>query len=64
MYVMCVDITGEDPSGVQEVEEASAPVSVEIYTLDGKLATEMTHGIYIIRTTDANGKVTSVKVRK
>ena len=63
MYVMCVDITGEEPSGVQEVE-AAAPASVEVYTLDGKRATEMTHGIYIIRTTDVNGKVTSVKVRK
>lgn len=63
MFVMCVDITGSPSSSVQEVV-AGQPVSVEIYTLDGKRVNEMESGIYIIRTTDANGKVSATKVRK
>jgi hypothetical protein len=64
MYVMCVDITGKAPtSSVQEIETGQ-PVSVEIYTLDGKRVNEMESGIYIIRTTDSNGKVSTIKVRK
>ncbi len=62
MFVMCVDISDEVPSGMNEVE-VGQPVSTEVFTIDGKRVTEMTHGIYIIRNTDANGNVTTLKVR-
>jgi len=64
MFVMCVDIVGDKPSAVQEVQTAAQPVSTQIFTLDGKQVSEMDHGVYIIRMTDANGNVTSTKVRK
>lgn len=63
MYVMCVDLRDETPSGVNEVE-VGQPVTTEIFSLDGKRVSEMTHGIYIIRNTDANGNVTTLKVSK
>ena len=63
MFVMCVQIADEIPSAVNEVNTVAQPVSTEIFTLDGKQVSEMEHGIYIIRMTDANGNVTSKKVR-
>jgi len=62
MFVMCVDITG-NPTAINEVE-ADEVVKTEIYTLDGRRATEMTHGVYIVCTTDANGNVKATKVMK
>ena len=63
MFVMCVQIADEIPSAVNEVNAVAQPVSTEIFTLDGKQVSKMEHGIYIIRMTDANGNVTSKKVR-
>ena len=62
MFVMCVQIADEIPSAVSEVK-AAQPVSTQIYTIDGKQVTEMGHGVYIVRTTDSNGNVTTKKVR-
>lgn len=64
MYVMCVDITGNPSTAVSEVNTDAQIVKTELYTLDGRPATEMGHGIYIVRTTDANGVVTTKKVKK
>lgn len=63
MFVMCVDITGQEHSAVNEVV-AGEPVKTEIYTLDGRRVNEMEPGVNIIRMTDANGNVTSRKVLK
>ncbi len=64
MFVMCVDITGQPSSRVDELITDSEIVKTEVFTLDGRPATEIGHGIYIVRTTDANGVVTSKKVMK
>ena len=66
MFVMCVDIVGDEPTPSSSVQEvvASQPVNVEVFTIDGKRVNEMESGVYIIRSTDANGNVTTTKVRK
>ena len=61
MYVMCVDITGK-ATAVNEVKSSDEIVKTEIYTIDGRLVNEMEPGVNIIRTTDANGVVTTNKV--
>ena len=63
MYVMCVDISGQSHTAVNEVE-AGQPVKTEIYTLDGRRVNELENGVNILRITDANGNVTSKKVLK
>ena len=64
MYVMCVDIKGEQPStSIDEVKKAEV-VKTEIYTLDGRQVSEMQEGVNIVRTTDADGNQTSIKVLK
>lgn len=63
MFVMCVDINGK-PSSIEDVQTSDEIVKTEIFTLDGRPATEMSHGVYIVRKTDANGNVTSTKVMK
>jgi hypothetical protein len=35
-----------------------------VYTLDGKRVNQMENGIYIMRSTDAEGHVTTTKVRR
>ena len=64
MYVMCVDIAGQGGSSVDEVQVA--PITkTELFTIDGKRVNEMENGaIYIVRSTDANGNVTTMKVKK
>ena len=63
MFVMCVDITGETHTAITEVTN-SQPVKTEIYTIDGRIVNQLEDGINIIRTTDANGNVTTKKVLK
>lgn len=63
MFVMCVDITGQHHSAINEVV-ASETAKTEIYTLDGRQVSEMQQGVNIVRTTDANGNVTTSKVMK
>ena len=63
MFVMCVDITGETHSAVTEVTP-SQPVKTEIYTIDGRRVNQLEEGVNIIRTTDADGHVTTKKVLK
>ena len=63
MYVMCVDISGGQTS-IDEVDVARANTT-EIYTIDGRRVNKMENGnIYIVRTTDAQGHVTTTKVMK
>ncbi len=66
MFVMCVDIAGDEPTPSSSVQDvvAGQPVSVEVFTLDGKRVNEMESGVYIVRSTDANGNITTRKVRK
>ena len=61
--VMCVDITGQVHTGISEVTN-SEPVKTEIFTVDGRRVNQMEEGVNIIRTTDANGNVTTKKVLK
>ena len=63
MFVMCVDITGK-PTAVNEVKTDAEVISTEIYTIDGRRVDKMEDGVNIIRTTDANGNVTTKKVLK
>ncbi len=63
MFVMCVDITGQVHTGISEVTN-SEPVKTEIFTVDGRRVNQMEEGVNIIRTTDANGNVTTKKVLK
>ena len=65
MYVMCIDITGnQDATSIDEMPTDARLKSVEIYTVDGRRVNEMVPGVNIIRTTDENGNVTSKKVFK
>lgn len=65
MYVMCVDITGnQSNTSIEEVQTSNKVNSIEIYTLDGRRVNEMTNGVNIIRTTDENGIVTTKKIIK
>ena len=61
MYVMCVDIKG-DHTAINEVPTGEGIVSTEIYTIDGRRVNQLEKGINIVRTTDANGNVTTTKV--
>ncbi len=63
MFVMCVDITGQVHTGISEVIN-SEPVKTEIFTVDGRRINQMEEGVNIIRTTVANGNVTTKKVLK
>lgn len=61
MYVMCVDIKG-DHTAINEVPTGEGIVSTEIYTIDGRRVNQLEKGVNIVRTTDANGNVTTTKV--
>lgn len=61
MYVMCVDIKG-DHTAVNELKTEGEVISTEIYTIDGRRVDQLQEGVNIIRTTDSNGNVTTVKV--
>ena len=61
MYVMCVDIKGNH-TAINEIPTGEGVVSTEIYTIDGRRVNQMEKGINIVRTTDANGNVTTTKV--
>ena len=61
MFVMCVDITGKQ-TAVNEVQTTADIVSTEIYTIDGRRVSQLENGVNIIRTTDADGNVTTTKV--
>lgn len=61
MYVMCVDIKG-DHTAINEVSTGEGIVSTEIYTIDGRRVNQLEKGVNIVRTTDANGNVTTTKV--
>ena len=61
MYVMCVDICGK-ATAVDEVKASTGVVSTEIYTIDGRRVNQLENGVNIIRTTDAEGNVTTTKV--
>ena len=61
MYVMCVDISGK-MTEIPEVKIAEGVESTEIYTIDGRCVDQLEQGVNIIRTTDANGNVTTTKV--
>lgn len=61
MFVMCVDITGK-ATAINEVNAVDGIVSTEIYTIDGRRVNQLEKGVNIIRTTDANGNVTTRKV--
>lgn len=63
MFVMCVDIAGKT-TAVDEVKAAAQVVETEIYTIDGRRVSELQSGVNILRMTDANGNVTTRKVRK
>ena len=58
---MCVDIAGQS-TAINEVETDNKAVKVEIYTVDGRRVNQLQDGVNIIRTTDANGNVTTKKV--
>ena len=63
MYVMCVDIRGNQTQ-IDEIV-AAQPNTTEIYTIDGKRVNKMENGVvYIVRMTDAEGNVTTTKVMK
>ena len=64
MYVMCVDITGNPVTSIDEVSTVDGPVKTEIFTVDGRRVSEMQDGVNIICTTDAKGNVTTAKVLK
>ena len=61
MYVMCVDIKG-DHTAINEVFFFNDTATTEIYTIDGRRVNQLEKGINIVRTTDANGNVTTTKV--
>ena len=61
MFVMCVDIKGKQ-TAVNEVQTSAGIVSTEIYTIDGRRVSQLENGVNIIRTTDADGNVTTTKV--
>lgn len=61
MFVMCVDIKGEH-SAVNELKTEGEVISTEIYTIDGRRVNQLENGVNIVRTTDSNGNVTTVKV--
>ena len=61
MYVMCIDIKG-DHTAINEVPTGEGIVSTEIYTIDGRRVNQLEKGVNIVRTTDANGNVTTTKV--
>ena len=61
MFVMCVDINGKH-TAINEVQTSTGVVSTEIYTIDGRRVNQLENGVNIIRTTDANGNVTTTKV--
>ena len=61
---MCVDITGNPVTSIDEVSTVDGPVKTEIFTVDGRRVSEMQDGVNIIRTTDAKGNVTTAKVLK
>lgn len=61
MYVMCVDIKGQQ-TAINEVETSEGAVSTEIFTIDGRRVNQLEKGVNIVRTTDANGNVTTTKV--
>ena len=63
MYVMCIDISGGETS-IDEIDVARANTT-KIYTIEGRRVNKMENGnIYIVRTTDAQGHVTTTKVKK
>ena len=63
MFVMCVDIVGKT-TAINETKAPAQVVKTEIYTIDGRQVEQMEQGVNIIRTTDANGNVTTTKVLK
>ena len=63
MFVMCVDIVGKT-TAINETQAPAQVVKTEIYTIDGRQVEQMEQGVNIIRTTDANGNVTTTKVLK
>lgn len=63
MFVMCVDIVGKT-TAINEAQAPAQVVKTEIYTIDGRQVEQMEQGVNIIRTTDANGNVTTTKVLK
>ena len=63
MYVMCIDIKGQQ-TAISEVDAAHANTT-EIYTIDGRRVNKMESGvIYIVRTTDDKGNVTTTKIMR
>ena len=63
MYVMCVDIKGEQ-TAINEID-ATHINTTEIFTIDGRRVNKMESGVvYIVRTTDDKGNVTTTKVIK
>ncbi|MBQ3364981.1 MAG: hypothetical protein IJG42_13725 [Muribaculaceae bacterium] len=63
MFVMCVDISGKT-TAINETQAPAQVVKTEIYTIDGRQVDQMEDGVNIIRSTDANGNVTTTKVLK
>ena len=64
MFVMCVSISDEQPSAINEMPTDKSIVNTRVYTIDGKLIDQPQQGINIIRTTDENGVVNVKKVLK
>ena len=63
MFVMCIDIKGQQ-TAISEVDAAHANTT-EIYTIDGRRVNKMENGvIYIVRTTDDKGNVTTTKIMR
>lgn len=52
----------DEMSGVEAVEFAPATVSKEIYNISGIRLDQLTPGINIVRTTDANGRTQTRKI--
>lgn len=52
----------DEMSGVEAVEFAPATVSTEIYNISGIRLDQLTPGINIVRTTDANGRTQTRKI--
>ena len=63
MFVMCIDIR-DHTTAINEVNTDEGIVSTEIYMIDGRRVDQLQEGVNIIRTTDANGNVTTKKVLK
>ena len=62
MYVMCVDIVGEEVNAIDNVQVGDEVMSTEIYTIDGRRVNQLEKGVNIVRTTYKNGTVTTTKV--